>query len=556
MKRFFLLIVALCLFLFPALSSGEDLYEEQLNRGIRNSEAYSYMLIQQARLQNEKAPLILQKALRYSPDLPANYFELSKASFELSTEGLFKTFDYLLQGIAAYKRNFWWSFSMVGSLLTSAILSFVCSLIFTILIRLPFDIPLLSHDLKEDGIKILILLALISSFVSPLFLIGSILIIIGMYMTKWNKISVYFYFLFLLLFPFIFNTALIFLNASASGKLKAIVQVNEAKGNRYALSVLKGSNSYVEQFSYALALKREGGYSEAMNIYNSLISEKPSPLVYNNLANCYVALGDIETAKKIYTRSIALKRLPSNLYNLSVLSRETLDFNKGDEYFLLAKRLDREAVSGFRKIFSKNPNRFVIDERLPSSTFWKYAKGKTASTYTVNYSLMPHTFIIIGSLVMIIFFYLLNRRFKHMAYRCTRCGKILCKKCEKRVLWGHMCLHCYQSLIKLDELDAKERIARLLTVYKYKKRRRDVIKFISFILPGAGQIYAGSILNGLLFLWPFLFFLFVPFTNMVFVPETTFFSHRWLSVISLILMAVVYVVCNVSIRRRLARGWL
>ena len=155
-----------------------------------------------------------------------------------------------------------------------------------------------------------------------------------------------------------------------------------------------------------------------------------------------------------------------------------------------------------------------------------------------------------------VFFYILNRRFKHMAYKCKRCGIILCEKCEKRILWGRMCLRCYQSLIKLDELDAKERISRLLTVYKYQKRTRYIIKLISLVLPGTGQIYAGSFLNGLLFLWLFLFFLFIPFTNTLFVPEISSFSHIWLSVIALILMGVVYIACNISIRRRLAKGWL
>jgi len=551
-----LLLILFYLFLIPTLSSGEDLYEEQLDRGIKNSESYSYMLMQQAKVNNEQASEILEKALQYSPDLPAVYFELSKASFEFSTEGFFKTIDYLLQGVEAYKRNFWWSFSMVGSLFTSAMLSLIFSVIIIILIRIPFDIPLLSHDLKEDSTKILVFLSLVSVFLSPLFLLGGILVILGMYMTKWNKLTVYVFFLFLLISPLFFSTAVMFFNASSSGTLKAIIQVNESKGNRFALSLLKGSHDQIEQFSYALAMKREGGYHEAMNIYDNLISKSPNAVMYNNLANCYVALGDIKTAKELYTRSTELHRFPSNLYNLSVLSRETLDFDKGDEYFLLAQKLDREAVFRFRRIFSKNPNRFVIDENLPRSTFWKYANRKTDSAYRINISMLPQIYSSLGSLVMMVFFYMLTRRFKHMAYKCKRCGSILCKKCEKRILWGRMCLRCYQSLIKLDELDAKERIARLLTVYKYQKRRRDIIKFVSLILPGIGQIYAGNILNGLLFLWPFLFFLFIPFTNTLFVPETSYFSHTWLSVIALILMGVVYIVCNIIIRRRLAKGWL
>jgi hypothetical protein len=119
-----------------------------------------------------------------------------------------------------------------------------------------------------------------------------------------------------------------------------------------------------------------------------------------------------------------------------------------------------------------------------------------------------------------------------------------------------MCLQCYRSLVKLDELDAKERIARVLTVYEYQKRRRDIIKIISFIIPGSGQIYAGNVLYGLFFLWPFLFFLFIPITNLIFAPETSYFSHNWLSWGSFLLMAIVYFMSNIITRRRLAKGWL
>jgi heme exporter protein D len=151
---------------------------------------------------------------------------------------------------------------------------------------------------------------------------------------------------------------------------------------------------------------------------------------------------------------------------------------------------------------------------------------------------------------------LLNKKFKNRAYRCSKCGQILCIHCESRILWGRMCSQCYRSLIKLDELDAKERITKLLAVYEYQKRRRNFLKFMSFIIPGSCQIYTGNILYGLLFLWPFLFFLFIPFLNSFFVMEMSNFSHVWLNYISIYLMVVVYFISNVITRRRLAKGWL
>jgi pentatricopeptide repeat protein len=554
-KKIIFLLFLLLSFI-PTLSPGENLYEDQLDRGIRNSEPYSYLLIKESRANKAMAKTTLQEALRYSPDLPATYFELSKNSFKFTPEGIFEAVDYIREGIAAYKRNFWWSYTLIASLFMSMVLSFIASILILIIIRLPEDMPLLSHDIKEGKIHILLLLILVLSVFGPLYLLGGLIIIVSLYRQRWSKFIAGLYILFLLITPWVFNIISLIFNAPASGELKAVVQINESKGNRYALSILKDSNNPVELFSYALALKREGSYRKAMDIYNRLIAMKPDSRTYNNLANCYVAVNDIAKAKELYKKAVALKQLPSTLYNLSRVYRETLDFDRGEEYFLSAQRLDNNAVSQFGATFSRNPNRFVVDESLPFSAVWEYAGGKTARTFTMGLSILPPALMPVIGLFMAILFYIFNRILKNRAYRCSKCGNILCSKCEKHILWGHMCQQCYRSLVKLDELDAKERIARLLRVYDYQKKRRDIIKTISFILPGSGQIYAGNILYGLLFLWLFLFFLFIPIMNSLFVMEMSNLSHLWLNLSSLFLMAVIYIISNIVTRRRLAKGWL
>jgi pentatricopeptide repeat protein len=553
MKKVFLIL--LLLLFIPSLSAGKNLYEDQLNRGIRNSEPYSYLLINQSKTDRDNAKDILKEALRYSPDLPAVYFEMAKASFTFKTGGAFEAFDYIIQGIAAYKRNFWWSFMMILSLFTSLVLSFIVSLLIITLIRLPGDIPLLSHDLKEEKTRIMLLLVFIFAVFGPLYFLGSLLIIISFYMRKRDKILVYLYLLFLLTSPWVYKAFSAGLSVPSSGELRAVVQVNEAKGNRYALSVLQGSNDPGELFSYALALKREGRYSEAIGIYNRLLTVNPDPRAYNNLANCYVAIKDFEKAEELYKKSIKIQPLASSLYNLSQIYRETLDFDKGDEYFLAAQQLDAGAVSNFRSIFGRNPNRFVIDEELPYPAIREYAFKKIKNAPS-GLSIIPPILIPLIVIVMIILFYILDRRLKNRAYRCNRCGKIMCNKCEKHILWGHMCLQCYRSLVKLEELDARERIARILAVYEYRKKKKDMIKLLSFILPGSGQIYAGYPLYGLLFLWPFLFLLFIPLANLVFRVEMAGFSHLWLNICAVFLMFMVYLISNIITRRRLAKGWL
>ncbi len=550
-----ILIFFLFLFFVPSSSPAKDLYEEKLDRGIRNSEPYAYLLVKESGTKKDRA-VVLREALKYAPDLPATYFELAKNSFNFTPEGLFEAIDYMLRGVAAYKRNFWWSFMMGSSLLISLILSFLFSILTLILIRLPGDLPLFTHDIKESKNKIFLLAVLIPSVFGPLYLLGGLLFILSFYQKKLDKLVLGLYILFLLVSPWIFRTVSIIFNAPASGELRAVVQVNEAKDNGYAITVLAGSGNPVEVFSYALALKREGKYHEAIDVYSRLIASRPSPRSYNNLANCYVAINNIETAKDLYKKSLEGGRLPATLYNLSQVYRETLDFERGDEYFLAAQSLDREAVSQFRTTFGRNPNRFVIDERLPVSDIFAYSEGKATNAYTMGLSTIPPPFIPVTGILMVILFPVLSRRIKTWAYRCSKCEKILCTKCEKHIVWGRMCLQCYRSLVKLDELDAKERIARLLTVYEHQKRRRDIIKIISHILPGAGLIYAGNILYGFFFLWIFLFSIFVLITNSFFVVEMSNFSHLWLDLVAVFLMVAAYLSSNSVTKRRIARGWL
>ena len=554
-KLFFLLFLFLCFLPVPS-HGAQDFYDSQLNKGIWNSDVYSYLLIQQAHENRIDRVRLMEEAQRYSPDLPAAYFELSKANLSFKPIGMFETINYMLQGILAYQKNFWWSFMLATSLFISVTLSFVIAFMLIIIIRIPQEVSFLSHDILESKSRLFLLLILIFSIFGPLYLIGGILIMFSVYMKKWDKIVVYLFVVFLLLTPWIFHMFAKSLNAPTSNKLKAVVQVNESRGNEYALSVLKDSTDTVELFSYALALKRTGNCREAIHIYKRLLAIRPDPRVYNNLANCYVALHDLEKAKGLYKKSINMRPMPTSLYNLSQVHRATLNFAKGEEYFLAAQKMNRDVVWGYREIYSTHPNRLVIDVGLSIGILWKYFFKNIDGVFPITYTMLPSVFWAVIALMMGALLYLANRFYRYNAYRCNRCGTILCNKCEKRLLWGNMCLPCYRSLVKLDELDSRERITRILTVYEYRKKRRDILKILAYVVPGSAQIYAGDVLYGFLLLWPFLFLLFLPIMNLFFSMMSPGFSHLWINILSLFLLFILYFASNIMTRRRLAKGWL
>jgi tetratricopeptide (TPR) repeat protein len=555
MNRLLFLLLG-CLFLLSSRAYADPSYDTLLNKGIRNSDAYSYMLMQEARGTESERDQLLQKALRYSPDSPAVYFELSKARFSFTPIHMFETVDYILQGIFSYKRNFWWRFSFATALFMSVVISFVISMTVLVAMRIPQDTSLFAHDIKEEKTKLLTLLVLIFSVFGPFYLVGSLLILVSFYIRKWDRAVVYFYLFFLFMLPWIFEAFSISLTAPSSASLKAVVQVNESRGNMYALSVLKNERDPVARFSYALALKREGRYREAKDLYEELAQTDPDARVYNNLANCYVAMNNFDKAMRFYKASIQEQPMASALYNLSQVQRRSLLFTTGDESFLAAQQLDPDAVWEYRQIYSRNPNRFVIDEGLPMAKLWGYALKKTRFTAHTGALYMPALTIFVITLMMGIVFYILDWYFKSKAYRCKRCGTILCSKCEKHLIWGQMCLQCYRSLVKLDESDSKERIARILTVYEYRKKRRSILRLLAYLVPGSAQIYAGDILYGLVFLWPFLFLLLFPVMNSLFSTEMSEFSQFWINIISLFLLFLLYFFSNVITRRRLGKGWL
>ena len=556
MKRF-VVIILLYLTALPVICFGEDIYETRLNSGLRNTEAYSYLLMEKARENTAESVQLLKEAVKMSPDLPPVYFALAKERFSPSSTGVFESVEYVIEGISAYTRNFWYEFTLAGSLFFGLVISFVVAIAIIFATRFPGDIRLFTHDLAESkNLMLLLVLLIVISGMSPLLFIAGMLILFGMYMKKLDRIVVYLFLLFLVSSPLLFRTSAMFLHTLSSSSLKAIAEVNESKDNTYAFTALKNNDDYPSLFSYALALKREGHYDEAVAVYQRLLQKRSDPEVYVNLGNCYFALKKMDEATAAYLKALEIKPLASAYYNLSQVSRDRLDFEKGNEYFRQALAVNRDSVAEYRSIYSRNPNRFVVDETLPPSEFWGLALLNTGNVSAFGASVLPPFFLSGAALLLVMLNFLLNTLIRERAYRCKRCNTILCPRCERRLTWGSMCQACYASIVKLDEMQLKDRVAKLLSIYGHQKRRKDIMKILSFIMPGVPQIYAGKILSGFLFLWPFLFFLVLPLTNQIFVGGGIFFSHNFFTWCAIFIAAFIYVISNIITRQRIAKGWL
>lgn len=564
MRRVAAIVLLLCAALWPVLSHADSPPAEQLNRGVRSSDACAYNLMSEARAKTPEADALLQKAVVCAPDLPSVYFALSRAYFAPSAPALFKSIDYLVQGVNAYARNFWWSLSLSASVFFSVLLSFLAATVIVVVVRLFMDVPLLAHDISETRrLNAVLPVLVLCAFAGPLVLIACLLVLLALYMRKTDRILLYGYLVFLLVSPILLRTASVLVDAYSSGNLRAIVQANGFKGNEYALSVLDGQDSYDALFTYALTKKRQGHYEEAIALYEKLLKKGADARVYVNLGNCYIGLYNFDESRKqyldkaedYYNMALNVEPLAAEYYNMSQVARERLDFTKGNEYYKSALALDRNQVALYSMESARTPNRFVADETIPSSDYMDYIRQQHEKTSTFGLISLPVTFMPFFALLFFGGFYLLNTLMGERAYRCKKCSSVLCLKCEKSLAWGQMCPQCYASLIKLDESDVKERVSRLLAIYDHSRKRRNLLKLLSLTIPGLPQIFAGKIVFGFALLWSFLFFLSTPLTESVFSPGdlSGFHFFSWLAVV---MAAGLWVVSQFITRERISRGWL
>ena len=282
----------------------------------------------------------------------------------------------------------------------------------------------------------MLLVLFVLSLISPLLFLAGMLVLLGLYMTRIDKALIFFPGLSPHL-SFLLQDNCTVLAVSSSGVMRAIVDVNESKGNAYALSALKSSNEPSALFSYGLALKRTGLYNEAIAAYNNLIKTKGDAPVYVNLGNVYVGQNNMEEAVKSYLAAINIRPLASAYYNLSQISREGLDFEKGNEYFSKALESPRccYRISGNLA----DPNRIVADETISPSSLWNLAWKTPVKSATFNLSALPGWTISLAALLLIFAFYMMNNHSEQGGTRCRRCNQIASARAVKNILCGDRC---------------------------------------------------------------------------------------------------------------------
>ncbi len=519
----FITVIFWCLYLFPSISLATEpplisqpsnepethqeqdvdfldinsLKEEALNKGLRFPVAgFSYIT-----RQKDLSPGRIAELISLDPEEPSNYFKISELSLKKNfKEGLVSGMPYLISGFRAAFHDLYWLVNLALLFSGLVVLSIVLAFIVASITRLPFEVPLLVHEIKESrAYYLLFVLLIISAMAGIPYFATAILIIRAIHNpSRILKVFLGLWCLFLLALPFLYQIEQKFVNILSDPEIRAIRDVNGSKDNRLILALphqpdIKGNgkellpSDYIP-FSKALALKREGRIDEAIEILKGLSEKYNDYRVLNNLGNCIFLKGDIDGAIRFYQKAIEIKNNPQSLYNLSQASKERLDFEKGKQYYEEAIRLNAELVSRFTKNSSRSANRFLMDITLGTGELFKFSFLKVAK------GLRPIRYYEI--LIPLLFLLLFWIRFTVIAYRCSRCGRIMCNICQRKELWGKMCPDCYDAIVTPDKTDSKTRLQRLLYLQGKRISRKRLLWILSLI-PGAPQILGERIISGI-----------------------------------------------------------
>ena len=525
----------------------ENIYQQSLDRGIRNYYPFSFALIREscATLQTgqyDKAVLLSEYAERLSPDLPVATAALAKSRW--AQNRLF--FYYLVWGrINSFCKQFY-ELEPLSRLITSALLSLTAAFLLTLalfcLTLMVKYLPLAYHDLKHNfpismphraaaaWALIIFCAPLLCSF-SIIWALCYWLLIMFSYQTKQEQKAAFCLIFFFLLIPQLMNSTAMMLVAPQEPLVRTLWAANYGNWHDRDVDYLKKySQSHPEDtaslFTLGLINKKEGSYNEAELYFEKVLERKPHYwLARINLGNVYCALKKPDLAIEQYQQ--ALERNPASVaahFNVSRAYLQKFMFTESEAEFMKARHLDSSAVNYLLAIYSENPNRLLIDEPLPRAEIWQQVFSSTPENMLLARQLwdficrgIPFAWgwTATGAFIICAMLITKNRRFA-LAKHCTTCGKAFCSRCQRVSAQTRSCTQCMNILGKKEGLDPALKEEKVLAIKKYQDQQKMFTRLFTFSFPGAGFMRKGYLVPGLLCSFLFsLFFIFAVINGFV-----------------------------------------
>ena len=517
-----------------------QLYQSKLDKGFQNAPILSFLLIrasEQARKKgdNDQAIQMARHSIKFSPDLPQPYFELSRDLWHQNPFQLYKILSEVFKGIAAefqyYPSSVRLFFNTFYILSNAILMTFI---VFGIVVMVRY-LPLYTYDIRKNTaqeisgllINSLKILVLFIPFFLRLDILWSIFfwcVLLWGYVSKREKQFILIFLIVLVYLPFFVRDSFSFLGGAYSDTILELNQMNhedwgrETEGKLRAWMVTYPHDPEV-LFSLGLAEKRQGRYPEAGEFYRRAIQQDPRfSGALSNLGNVYLAQKQTTQAIASYQQAIGINPdRGAYYYNLwRAYSQESYLSGKIDQALQRAQQLDPELISYYSVIDSPNLNRLVIDETLTCQRLWKrffdQLVGKEGVLFRLFKAWFEKTPSRIPFLTPVLFlaFLIGMARYcgtKRFLTRCPMCGSPTYRFYLGTSDQEFICFNCYRMFIQKEKVHTKIVEKKSFQVQRFQRQNDLISRLISFFVVGFGYLWRDQVFKGLLVL--FIFFVFI-----------------------------------------------
>ena len=201
--------------------------------------------------------------------------------------------------------------------------------------------------------------------------------------------------------------------------------------------------------------------------------------IVNNLANIYFHYERLALAETLYHNALLTEDRGEPYFNLGLLKLKQIEYLESSKYMIAAQERN----------FSSLLNE-PIDIQPTHDDFYEI----TAAEKSKNSSVIKNLYFLPFLIMLILTF--LPIRFSPPFY-CTTCGRALCEKCLKKIETEIICKECFEKF-KSTKTGEMEDSLRGAVTQSRKRLKKFTTYLVNTVVPGAGMIYQGKTLAGLI----------------------------------------------------------
>lgn len=235
-----------------------------------------------------------------------------------------------------------------------------------------------------------------------------------------------------------------------------------------------------EKALLAYGLKHQDKLNEALALYEELYDNNyRTAAVSNNLANIYFAQDEIAKAESLYVESLLREDRGEPHFNRGLIKLRNIEYTESDRHMAEARR------RGFSSIH-KEP----VDIKPTNQDFLDilFSEQFTFDGIVKFVYVIPFFVLFVLSFIGLQF---------SAPFFCSSCNRALCKNCIKDIEGETLCTYCFEKFKSTKKTETETDLRRIVS--KAKERTRQIILYsINIIVPGAGLIYIGRHMAGLI----------------------------------------------------------